>query len=284
MTDGIFDLLTAILVLGIVVAIAFGFILPLADGENLYLESSYTDKGIGSVVSNYETAKNISNNDLDAQEDMGIYYSDFVAESIYNVETRKRYSYEELVLLLAVQDSRMDDPKGLNVRNLINNGVLMGNSYNQSNLNEVIVVGDKVLQTAKYYSKNGTDLVTGYYSTAPDEENVGTLDFSGDYLGDINAVCRIMSISSLAAETADKLNDIKIRPKDYFIEYHFAVPDDNEFVQDLGNSKYLKNWDDEEMYMVHVDKDVSKVDKNKDTLYIYRKYLTEIKKKVKGGD
>lgn len=281
MTDGIFDLLTAILVLGIVVAIAFGFILPLVDGDNLYLDSSYTDKGMGEVSTEYETLYNISDADLEAQEDMGIYYSDFVAESIYNVETRKRYSYEELVLLLAVQDSRMDEPKGLNVRNLINNGILMGNTYNQSNVNELLFTGDKVLQTAKYYSKNPTDLITGNYSTAPDKKNVGTLDFSGDYLADINEVCRIMSVSDLAAENALILKE---RPKDYFIEYHFAIPDDNKYVKKIGNSNYLKNWDDEELYMVHVDRDISTVDKNRDTLYIYRKYLTEVKNKVKGGN
>ena len=281
MIDGVLDLLSAILILAIVVAIAFGFILPLAEGDYLYLDSSYSDKGIGIVSGNYEVETNISNADLQAQKEMGIYYSDFVAENRYNVETRKRYSYDELVLLLAVQDSRMDDPKGLNVRNLVNNGVLIGNSYNQSNLNEVLITGDKVLQTAKYYSKNNTDLVTGNYSIEPDKENVGTLDFSGDYMGDVNAVCRIMSISDLASDNAI---DLKNKPKNYFIEYHFAVPDDNEYVEDIGNSNYLKNWDDEEMYMVHVDKDFGVVDKNKDTLYIYRKYLTEVKNKVKGGN
>lgn len=281
MIDGVLDLLSAILILAIVVAIAFGFILPLAEGDYLYLDSSYSDKGIGIVSGNYEVETNISNADLQAQKEMGIYYSDFVAENRYKVETRKRYSYDELVLLLAVQDSRMDDPKGLNVRNLVNNGVLIGNSYNQSNLNEVLITGDKVLQTAKYYSKNNTDLVTGNYSIEPNKENVGTLDFSGDYMGDVNAVCRIMSISNLASDNAI---DLKNKPKNYFIEYHFAVPDDNEYVEDIGNSNYLKNWDDEDMYMVHVDKDFGVVDKNKDTLYIYRKYLTEVKNKVKGGN
>lgn len=281
MIDGILDLLSAILVLGIVIAIAFGFIIPLAEGDNLFLDTSYNDKSIGFVSSNYDVDSNISDSDLQAQEDMGIYYSDFIAENRYNVQTRKRYSYDELVLLLAVQDSRMDDPKGLNIRNLVKNGVLIGNNYNQSNLNEVIFVGDKALQTAKYYSKNNTDLITGVYSIEDGKENVGTLDFSGDYLGDINAVCRIMSISDLASDNA---NNLKEKSKDYFIEYHFAVPDDNEYVEDIGNSNYLKNWDDEEMYMVHVDNDFGVVDRNKDTLYIYRKYLTEVKDKVKGGN
>ena len=281
MIDGILDLLSAIHILAIVVAIAFGFILPLAEGDYLYLDSSYNDKAIGSVSGNYEVDKNISNADLQAQKDMGIYYSDFVAENRYGVETRKRYSYDELVLLLAVQDSRMDDPKGLNIRNLVKNGVLIGNTYNQSNLNEVIMTGDKALQTAKYYSINNTDLITGNYSTDPTKKNVGTLDFSGDYLGDINDVCRIMSISDLASDNAI---DLKEKPKNYFIEYHFAVPDDNKYVKKIGNSNYLKNWDDEEMYMVHVDNDFGVVDKNKDTLYIYRKYLTEVKNKVKGGN
>lgn len=281
MIDGILDLLSAILILAIVVAIAFGFILPLAEGDYLYLDSSYNDKAIGSVSGNYEVDKNISNADLQAQKDMGIYYSDFVAENRYGVETRKRYSYDELVLLLAVQDSRMDDPKGLNIRNLVKNGVLIGNTYNQSNLNEVIMTGDKALQTAKYYSINNTDLITGNYSTDPTKKNVGTLDFSGDYLGDINDVCRIMSISDLASDNAI---DLKEKPKNYFIEYHFAVPDDNKYVKKIGNSNYLKNWDDEEMYMVHVDNDFGVADKNKDTLYIYRKYLTEVKNKVKGGN
>ena len=281
MIDGVLDLLSAILILAIVVAIAFGFILPLAGGDYLYLDSSYNDKAIGSVSGNYEVDKNISNADLQAQKEMGIYYSDFVAENRYGVETRKRYSYDELVLLLAVQDSRMDDPKGLNIRNLVKNGVLIGNTYNQSNLNEVIITGDKALQTAKYYSINNTDLITGNYSTDPEKKNVGTLDFSGDYLGDINDVCRIMSISDLASDNAI---DLKEKPKNYFIEYHFSVPDDNEYVKKIDDSNYLKNWDDEEMYMVHVDNDFGVVDKNKDTLYIYRKYLTEVKNKVKGGN
>lgn len=95
MTDGMLDLLSAVLVLGIVVSIAFGFILPLVDNNYMNFDAQYEDKGALNNIIDYGNP--------DEYENL----------------TKRMYTYEELMLLLAVQDSKMSGSNTINFRNLI---------------------------------------------------------------------------------------------------------------------------------------------------------------------
>ena len=95
MLDGILDLLSAILVLGIVVAVAFGFILPLTSEDVMQYSETFDYKAMVGNVIEYDNPEQF--------------------DSI----TRRKYSYSELVLLLAVQDTRMGEPKAINMRDLV---------------------------------------------------------------------------------------------------------------------------------------------------------------------
>ena len=111
MIDGITDLLTAILVLGIVVAIAFGFIIPLTQNDLMQYDSEYQDKGILSTTADYSDPDKLA------------------------TMNKRLYTFEEMVLLLYVQDEKMEEPKGINFRNMV-----YGNpSSNNANLRQYII-------------------------------------------------------------------------------------------------------------------------------------------------
>ena len=119
MTDGILDLLAAILVLGIVLAIAFGFIIPLTSNDLMQYDTKYEDKAILNDITDYSDSDNFD----------GI--------------SRRMYSYEELVLLFAVQDNRMEEPKEISLRNLVTEKDLSNKSFNKTNLNTIKTPTDK---------------------------------------------------------------------------------------------------------------------------------------------
>ena len=107
MTDGVLDLLTAILVLGVVVAICFGFILPLTDSQYMGYDSQYEDKGAMNAL--------LDNGMIDTND---------------STITRRMYTYEEMLLLLSVQDARMESPKVINIRNLMTSSDMSYSGYN----------------------------------------------------------------------------------------------------------------------------------------------------------
>ena len=107
MVDGILDLLTAILVLGIVVAIAFGFIIPLVNGDVMQYDADYEDKAVLNNVVEYD--------DLDTYEDV----------------LQRKYTYPELVLFMYVQDTRMGEPNKIDLKG-VNDGADTNTVYDSS--------------------------------------------------------------------------------------------------------------------------------------------------------
>ena len=98
MVDGILDLLTAILVLGIVVAIAFGFIIPLVNGDVMQYNANYEDKAVLNNVVEYD--------DSDTYENV----------------LRRKYTYPELLLFMYVQDTRMGEPNKIDLEGVNDGG------------------------------------------------------------------------------------------------------------------------------------------------------------------
>lgn len=184
MLDGILDLLAAILVMGIVFVIAFSFILPLTNAEFMQLDSGYEDKGAMTNVLDY----------ADSEE--------------FEKVTKRMYTYEELMLLLSVQDSKMAEPKAINMRNLVTsvdlsysgygtNTALTGKSHGMLNINLIyaepatygttreILNKDEVYNGLMRYAENHyiaegnkeKSEVLGY----PAEDNVGNMIISDTF-------------------------------------------------------------------------------------------------------
>jgi hypothetical protein len=115
MLDGIFDLLTAILVLGIVVAIAFGFILPLVNGDIMQYDANFEDKAVLNNVVEYD--------DLDTFDNV----------------LRRKYTYPELVLFMYVQDTRMGEPNKIDLEYVNEGGELTAELKNGMVVSDYIV-------------------------------------------------------------------------------------------------------------------------------------------------
>lgn len=237
MVDGILDLLTAILVLGVVLAIAFGFILPLSNNDLMQYNSSYNDKAMMSETTIYDPES-------------------FTSESI------KKYSYEEMVLLLAVQDNRMDEPKTLNLRNMINFidlSVYDNMSNNLLNINNIYHL-DYVANAIAMGGENHGAIVEGSFKS-PSKENVGNILFTSDYTQLVtDNIADYMNQEGILKEPKDP-NDpdysiakekydsyIKTKNDEYYITYLYAIPDDMKVVK--NNPNLQANFDDKETYMV----------------------------------
>lgn len=216
MVDGILDLLTAILVLGVVLAIAFGFILPLSNNDLMQYNSSYNDKAMMSETTIYDPES-------------------FTSESI------KKYSYEEMVLLLAVQDNRMDKPKTLNIRNMATKIPLYdvtNRAYNLADLNDY-TGKDDVITAISMGGENHGGLVEGSFAK-PSEKNVGNILFTSDFSQLItDNIAEYMNQSGIGGGAHDD---------EYYITYLYAIPDDMKIVK--NNSNLQANFDDKETYMV----------------------------------
>lgn len=242
MIDGILDLLSGILVLGLVLAVAFGFILPLTNEDTMQFNSQYEDKAILSSITDYDDP------------------------SVYESLTRRLYSYEELVLLLAVQDSRMEAPKGVSLRNLVTEKNLSNTEYNYKNLNEIAST-DKVLQAIQYYGENRMDMVELTYSNIP---NIGIIRFTEEYGLEVDDMCAFLTRAKLA--TKGRLFDSEKR---YFITYQYAIPDDSKYIKD--NSAFKKLYFNEPIYMVQIKGNWQANSVEVDTYKDYLAYLNSVK-------
>lgn len=230
MVDGILDLLTGILVLGVVLAIAFTFMFSLLREDVMQYESQYQDKAIMSELA---------------------YQDDFITNS---TESVKKYSYEELMLLLAVQDDRMESPKKINIRNLLSNptekiGIwnielselrnINLNTFNDANY----VYNPNVLTAITHYADNHkTHLGGNIWEITTTDQNVGTITLSSQY-GD--------NIDMMLDELVHLNNSLGYqKEKYYYITYHYEIPNDLKIVSE--NSNYQVNFDEESLYMIHV--------------------------------
>ena len=300
MIDGILDLLTAILIMGIVVAVAFGFILPLTNDDLMQYSSNYQDKGVVAQLDDY------SNPDVLTGMD------------------KRLYTYEEMILLLYVQDDSMEEPKALNFRNMVygnpysNNANLRQDKFNLSNLNALPdtlsvaertnMVNDGIFQGILYYGENGMDRETKAYSTAKNKQNVGVFrindSFFTNFEGEGN-LGQLMSNSALSdgytaqgpykavAEGDVAFDDYKHSMDNYrqrrifHIGYRFALPDGStsidtsntsKYIKAMDSTKYHKNYDEENMFFVEIQGKWGTTEV--DTYQDYQDFITEVKEVV----
>lgn len=242
MTDGILDLLAAILVLGIVLAIAFGFIIPLTSNDLMQYDTKYEDKAILNDITDYSDSDNFD----------GI--------------SRRMYSYEELVLLFAVQDNRMEEPKEISLRNLVTEKDLSNKSFNKTNLNTMAST-DKILQTIQYFGKNKMDMVFLTYSNIP---NTGAIRITDDFPLTVDDMCAFLTRSSLA--TKSTLADSEKR---YFITYQFAIPSDAKYLD--GKEDYQRIYFDDPCYVVQIQGNWLYNSVERDTYKEYQEYVDEVR-------
>lgn len=140
MIDGIFDLLTAILVLGIVVAIAFGFIIPLVNDDVMQYDANFEDKAVLNNVVEYDNPDTLEN------------------------VTYRKYTYPELVLFMYVQDTRMGEPNKIDLGCLrtskgITDGTLAGFAKNGD---YIITIGEGDNKSTAAYSEEKVEFVNTY--------------------------------------------------------------------------------------------------------------------------
>lgn len=301
MTDGVLDLLTAILVLGIVVAIAFSFIVPLVDTEYMDFDNQYYDKAeLNPIIDYGDPEKN-------------------------DTLTKRMYTYEELMLLLSIQDDHLPNPRVINLRNLITNEDLSYSGYmgtsgdgknnGQVNLNNLYntkyatYLSDEVFHTLIRYGGNNMT-PEGYSERAnvqylPADANFGAFFIDGKFkynakymLNELNGAeipDRVSStltaaISYRYSETTNtrlyQFEEI-LRPEDgtayenkqiYYISYHFAVPNNSPTV--AGKVARLQRNDDEtDSFFVEIEGNFprKKTMQYVDTWAEYQRYLSEIR-------
>ena len=278
MLDGILDLLSAILVMGIVFAIAFGFILPLNNAEFMQFDSKYEDKAAMTNVMDYGDS------------------------SEFEKVTKRLYTYEELMLLLSVQDSKMEAPKNINVRNLVTSVDLSysgygenrsadGEDYGELNLNLIyespenygtsreLLKQDEAYQAIMRYAENHyitqgdaeSAKVVGY----PAKSNVGTLGISDTFALNVKNVVqelngseypnlntskmyseittRLSPLSNVTVPSTDSRATDYDEKKIYHIEHHFALPAENEFLAHSDMSDFMRIDDEEPAYYVEIE-------------------------------
>ena len=276
MLDGILDLLSAILVMGIVFAIAFGFILPLNNTEFMQFDSKYEDKGAMSNVIDYG----------DSAE--------------FEKVTKRLYTYEELMLLLSVQDSKMAEPKSINIRNLVttvdlsysgygDNRANDGEDYGELNLNLIyanpatygttreVLNQDEAYQALIRYAENHYEVegdaeraaVIGYPT---DKDNVGVLPISDSFALTVKNVVQELNGSEYPnlnrSKVYSEVSTTRLSPESnitvpsttdydsrriYHIQHHFALPVENEFLAHSDMSDFKRIDDEKAAYYVEIE-------------------------------
>lgn len=278
MIDGILDLLAAVLVLGLVVAVALGFIVPLTNDEIMQFDAKYEDKAV-------------LNSEVVEYDNPNLVYSEDDLTTMFNNATKRKYSYEELVLLLSVQDSRMDKPNAINIRNLVTGYDLHSNPLininKNKNLNSLAPTNptDKVLQTIQFYAENPTDIVEMGYSDKP---NLGVIRINEEYPLIVDDMSRFLTQSSLAGKITDRSNwtekqqslgdVLQNTDKKYYITYNYAIPDDSKYIKNNENYKNLYN--NEDVYMVQIDGNWKPTSNPIDTYKIYQQYVDMIRQNI----
>lgn len=314
MTDGILDLLTAILVLGVVVAICFGFILPLTDSQYMGYDSQYEDKGAMSAL-------------LD---------NGMINTSDSNI-TRRMYTYEEMLLLLSVQDARMESPKVINIRNLMTSSDMSYSGYNTakypgsgktnalSDINDMpLDITDEAQRAIIRYAENpmetGSDgensMLMGTLASQT-EPNVGNLIISDtfkltkDYIiTELNGAERPNAQYNGEAATdryedkfrlADRRdttvhdiegtgitkpdpdldNDVINENRIYYISHHFTVADDSNYMTDA----YKRSDDEQAAFFVEIQGPFlrDRIIKEVDTYGEYQEYLRLYRATIEGN-
>lgn len=243
MTDGMLDFLGMVILLGVVLAVAFGFILPLSNEDVMQYNSQYNDKAELGILETYENPEE------------------------YERMSRHYYTYEELVLLYAVQDSRVEEPKSLSLRNLVGlenssikfNDYVYGNHSSDTDNNKANGLNDlysksNMLQTIGLYAENAGGIIAGAYSPVRKDgrKNIGFVKFTEDYGITVDNFAK--SLSKVGNLTKSGGFDTDLRPEGgnnkYFIEYQFAMP--------YNDSKIKKDIYNKGMFVIHTDETYDK--------------------------
>lgn len=316
MTDGILDLLTAILVLGVVVAICFGFILPLTDSQYMGYDSQYEDKGAMSAL-------------LD---------NGMINTSDSNI-TRRMYTYEEMLLLLSVQDARMESPKVINIRNLMTSSDMSYSGYNTakypgsgktnalSDINDMpLDITDEAQRAIIRYAENhmetgsnGENSMLMGTLASQTEPNVGNLVISDtfkltkDYvITELNGAERnnaqyngeaavdryndtfrladrrrniigynVIDGSGITKPDPDLDNDVINENRIYYISHHFTVADDSNYMTDA----YKRSDDEQAAFFVEIQGPFLREGRIKevDTYGEYQEYLRLYRATIEGN-
>lgn len=286
MVDGILDLLSAILILGIVVAIAFGFIVPLVGEDVMQYSETTEDKALVGNVINYDEPE------------------------MFDSINKRYYSYPELVMVLAVQTSRMEEPKAINLRDLVEATQMYTEANDETDINTDAGIRDNqngYLGYSLYIQAEngrGTDALGGTGS----EPNVGTVKFTETYPLEVDTFSSLLSkrnssnrnkiyvkedlngneinddvafLEENITTYSDGLNKGKIAGRRYYLKYHYALPDDNIAILNAG---YSAAFDDEEIYMVHIydknDTDITNECPSGDTGEYYDERIKELQREI----
>lgn len=309
MTDGVLDLLTAILVLGVVVAICFGFVLPLTNPEYMKFDKDYQDKGAMSATIDYSS--------IDAT-DISV--------------TQRMYTYEEMILMLSVQDARMDSSKAFNLRNLVTSQDLSYSGYSTAyqgngkanalvNINNLSIdITDEAQRAILRYANNGmetggdgedarlmgtlasvTDPNVGYFSISDTfnltKEKIITelngaeqnnAQFNGEApmtrYNDANRLADRRGNSYVAA-AGTAITPPTPENRIYYVSHHFAIPDDSPYMQ----AAYKRNDDEKAAFYVEIKGPFVRAgktytaDKPLDTYAEYQEYLRLYRATIKGN-
>ena len=273
MLDGILDLLSSILVLGVVVAIAFGFIVPLVSDDVMQYSEIYEDKALVGNVINYDDPE------------------------MFDDINKRYYTYPELVMVMAVQTGRMEDPKAINLRDLVEKTQMYTAANDNTDINTDNGIRDNANGYMGYslyvFAENGRG--TDALGDTGDKPNVGTVKFTETYPLEVDNFASLLSKrtnvrvvvdgNSLLEENIlvheEGNNEGKIAGRRYYLKYHYALPDDNTSIVNAG---YDATFDDEEMYMVHIyDENDTKI-KNKcpsgDTGEYYQNRINDLRRDI----
>ncbi len=248
MIDGILDLLTGVLVLGIVVLIAFTFILPVGDANVMKYDQTQEDKAFTGTLS-YD-------------EDSGLV-------------PRNTYTFSELLLLIAVQDSQMPQPRAISYRNVVSDTDyaydLMWDTEWDLNTSGT---SDSASRALRYFADNCLDDV---YDDKTTEWNNWAVSSVNDDYGIF-----VDDFLNKFADTTDGNNYASPNEgnedKEFYIYYHMPILDldgedfdkYNEYIED--KDELIDNYSDG-MYFIEVIDNVAGID----TINDYYEYLEDMR-------
>lgn len=255
MVDGVFDVLAAVMVMGIVFSIAFGFILPLTKTEYMQYDTQYEDKAILGDITDYSDPANFKD--------------------------RRMYSYEEIVLLMAVQNNKMPNPKGISVRHLITEEGFLNldnTSYDNADINykpssftEPALRYDGVLAAAQLYGENHYIYIPGEGYFPPNDKklkNIGIIRMTEDYEINVDEMCLVLTKSNLSIKTVKNGQKLINSAKKYYITYQYSIP------KNLASTKLIYH---EPIYVIQ------RKDASKDTLQTSETFLAGIRASAKAS-
>ena len=249
-TDGITDLLLGVLILGVTLAVAFGFIIPLVNSDFMEYTSDYEDKGVSANIQNISERILISDMNEQAyykstNSTTNFLYIDESPDALTGADlyaTLERvYTYQELMLLLAVQDSSMPQPNTLSMRNLLPTA----KSYLITNGEVDFYLDDYDISKQKETALDINGLVVSGGTTSFNTALLSSVKYFCD-----NHVDKLLPGSTTVSVDPAKGNRGFFTINDAFNGIKLLIPDDQGFNRGHNNTYIEKNKEDEPLYLV----------------------------------